>query len=107
MAAMAPLGALYRCHHRNRYDPYRRQRHNAVVLGLVLAMNVFVVSGLVKCRAELAGEIERTHEAPRETLACKAGADDPANSGQAHACSDPPRRAMHRRRISMHAFRRV
>ncbi len=30
-------------------------------------MNAFVVSGLVKRRAELAGEIERTHEALRKT----------------------------------------
>lgn len=32
-------------------------------------MNAFVVSGLVKRRAELAGEIERTHEALRKMVA--------------------------------------
>ena len=33
-----------------------------------LAMNAFVVSGLVKRRSELAGEIERSHEALRKML---------------------------------------
>jgi hypothetical protein len=33
------------------------------------AMNAFVVSGLVKRRAELAGDIERTHETPRKMVA--------------------------------------
>jgi hypothetical protein len=31
-------------------------------------MNAFVVSGLIKRRAELAGEIERTHEALRKMV---------------------------------------
>jgi hypothetical protein len=31
-------------------------------------MNAFVVNGLVKRRAELAGEIERTHESLRKML---------------------------------------
>jgi hypothetical protein len=31
-------------------------------------VNAFVVSGLVKRRAELAGEIERTHEALTATI---------------------------------------
>jgi hypothetical protein len=33
-----------------------------------IPMNAFVVSGLVKRRAELAGEIERSHEALRKML---------------------------------------
>jgi hypothetical protein len=36
--------------------------------GLVRPVNAFVVSGLVKRRAELAGEIERTHEALRKMV---------------------------------------
>jgi hypothetical protein len=38
-----------------------RYRESAMALVSALAMNAFVVSGLVK-RHELAGEIERSHE---------------------------------------------
>ena len=58
------------CGSRHNSDRHVRGRYREGALALVsaVAMNAFVVSGLVKRRSELAGEIERSHEALRKML---------------------------------------
>jgi hypothetical protein len=54
-------------------------------------VNAFVVSGLVKRRAELAGEIERTHEALTATIKRRIWIAPPEQSRDARYANKAPR----------------
>jgi hypothetical protein len=63
--ATAPAGSNRSSHGGNEVaEAFDYPKRDAIqrTQGVVVAMNSFVISGLAKRRAELAGDIEKTHE---------------------------------------------